>query len=571
MPRPVKLLSGSFESSDVTEVSDSAIEKEVMLVYPGTFQSMDGEVEITDEHLQKLMGNHNSFVGKLAKMAGGEMPLKNCPPIQLDHSVSARDTVGRLVGALEIKPHSLSDGTQTKALFGKMRVLGKENIEKVKDGRWTHVSIGADLDEGKLTELSITPFPAAPEAAMLSRLGPMKKMKFKGFDVEYGFSEQLSSYVAFVGNQVFKGADEQSALEKAKEWADQAAKKIVEGKFSQGEVMKEKLLKYLAKFKKLSAEEAEKKMGEMKDDEKEKLAAEYEKHEKLKKHLIEKEKLAEEAVEKKLAEMDDDSKKKLESEIAHKEKLAAEEEEKKKLAAEEEEKKKLAEQDPEKKLSAAREKLTQLRSDFRSASESARLAQRKISVTTRLSSLKAAAKVTPAEIKKMDIAKLAAQTDEELDAFFKGFEVREPQVMIGMMGNANAEDIARLTKKKKMADMEKTVLASMPFLSGVKRLQEGEQEGAQDSVSIHVDTDPHTDLAGEESEIEKLMDSDIAKAKDAFRAYCKKLKGRMTGAPDGELAGEEKSVQELADGVKKMQNQMEQLLKLCADVTGETK
>ena len=139
-----------------------------MLVYTGKFNSLDGEVEIKDEDIEKLATNHNGMLASLKRLAVGDVPVKHYPPLQLDHSTSAKDTVGRLVGDLEVGEHTTPEG-KYKALFGKVRILGKENVEKVMDGRWTHVSIGADLESHKITELTITPFPAAADASLLSK------------------------------------------------------------------------------------------------------------------------------------------------------------------------------------------------------------------------------------------------------------------------------------------------------------------------------------------------------------------------------------------------------------------
>jgi hypothetical protein len=172
----VHLYSGSFlegdqalsDGSNENLGGDSFLEKEAMLVYPGTFQSMDGEVVITDEHVSKLADTHNSFLSKVKRLATGEIPLRDCPPVQLDHQPTAVNTVGRVIGELSVRDAEV-DGQSVKALFGKVRILGRENVEKVRDGRWIHLSIGADLEKGKLNELTITPFPAAAQAAMLGK------------------------------------------------------------------------------------------------------------------------------------------------------------------------------------------------------------------------------------------------------------------------------------------------------------------------------------------------------------------------------------------------------------------
>src|SRR3990172_904024 len=169
MAKYIKLTVGSFDGEETLNQDKGYLDKPVMLVYCGKFESMDGPVEIKDEDIDNLASNHNSFLSKLSRLATGELPLKHAPPIQLDHSTSARDTVGRLVGDLKIGEHTLEDGSKVKSLLGTARILGRDNIERVQDGRWAHVSMGADLETHKLTELTITPFPAAGEASLLSR------------------------------------------------------------------------------------------------------------------------------------------------------------------------------------------------------------------------------------------------------------------------------------------------------------------------------------------------------------------------------------------------------------------
>jgi hypothetical protein len=231
MPQIVRLLSGSFSDTETKDVSDSVIEKPVMLVYEGKFMSMDGEVDVTKDHIENLASNHNGLLAKFARMATGEIPLKECPPIQLDHSVSARDTVGRLVGNLDIGEYDDGEGKK-KALYGKLRIMGKENVEKVKDGRWTHVSIGADLEAGKLTELSITPFPAAPKASMLrAKLASEKKVNtqtINGVPVDIYAMKQAGEifyYCAIDGDPVCDPQDSiKQAVDEAKKFIQKASK-----------------------------------------------------------------------------------------------------------------------------------------------------------------------------------------------------------------------------------------------------------------------------------------------------------------------------------------------------------
>src|ERR1019366_3176174 len=125
--------------------SDKRLERRAMLVYAGKFDSMDGEVEVTPEHIKRLAENHNADYTRLS--AAGAIGPKDCPPVQVDHSTSGWDTVGRVAGPLEV-----GDFEGNTALFGTLTFLGSDAVERVSDGRWTHLSLGADLEAGKMNE-----------------------------------------------------------------------------------------------------------------------------------------------------------------------------------------------------------------------------------------------------------------------------------------------------------------------------------------------------------------------------------------------------------------------------------
>ena len=94
----IQLFSGELDDKIVSSKEDSSqLEKKVMLVYTGKFNSLDGEVEIKDEDIEKLASNHNGMLASLKRLAVGDVPVKHYPPLQLDHSTSAKDTVGRLI------------------------------------------------------------------------------------------------------------------------------------------------------------------------------------------------------------------------------------------------------------------------------------------------------------------------------------------------------------------------------------------------------------------------------------------------------------------------------------------
>jgi len=103
--------------------------------------------------------------GDLEKIAKNFKPDDGIP-VQLDHSSSARDTVGK-VRSVEYK-----DGE----LFGELEFLGKDSVDSVRLGKWDKVSVGLKIDDEamSLQEVSVTPFPALKNAKVFSQEEPVK-------------------------------------------------------------------------------------------------------------------------------------------------------------------------------------------------------------------------------------------------------------------------------------------------------------------------------------------------------------------------------------------------------------
>ena len=367
-------------------------DKRALLVYAGVFKSMDGEVEITPAHIEVLIANHNA---KLAAL-GDTVRMADYPPIQLDHSTSAKDTVGRLIGPLELGTHN-----GVVALFGNVRILGLENWEKVADGRWTHLSIGADLDIGELQELTITPFPAAKNACLLSAKGAVSM-----------------------------------------------AKKV----------------KRLMENEKISEDEAKEKLSKMTDEEKTKLGADEDEDDKTK--LSEDKDVDDKA---KLAAEEDEKKAKLAAE--HEEKETKEKEEKEeetaKLSAKKLEDEKAESEEKEKK-EEGKAKLSAALKGFQSQAGNVRLALRTANIQSRFARLRSCAKVSPAELKKMDFVKLASANNETLEAVLKTYEDREPVIHVGQYGSLKATSASQIAKEVKLSSLEAETRANMSTLSGKK-------------------------------------------------------------------------------------------------------
>lgn len=293
------------------------------------------------------------------------------------------------------------------------------------------------------------------------------------------------------------------------------------------------------KMRQLQPNEVEKMQKEMEDEEK-KMAAEKEK---MKKHLMDSEKMSDKDADDKLAKMSDDEKKEMSSKMAAKD---AEEEEKKKSE-----------------MSTRNENLKKLSADMRASSERVRLAAVKSKITVRLSALKSQGKITPAEVKKIDVSKLSASNEATVDAVLKSYEDREPVIHMGAMGSLTGEDASSLAKKIKLSTIESEARMNMPS-KRAKLMDEKAKMAGEEETNIHIDTTPHVDMEADYQAFAKMMDEGhdkevVKKHVKDMMDKCRKMGGNM----DQKMSSEaESEMSALAEEVKKMQTQLEEYVKL---------
>lgn len=536
----VQLTVGSFEGEPILNAERGYLDKPVMLVYCGKFESMDGPVEIKDEDIDKLVSNHNSFLSKLSRLATGDLHLKHSPPIQLDHSTSARDTVGRLVGDLKVGEHTNEDGQKVKAMMGMARILGSENIERVTDGRWTHVSMGADLESHKLTELTITPFPAAGDASLLSRrLNHIKEgVKYKGCLIDV--------YESAAGEWFWQAMD-QSGSETSKDSATAAAKKCID----EFEKCHPDKLKAAAKTEevRLGYKDMKEKMGM---------------YDKCRKHLSEVEKKSEEEAEKHLEGMTDDDLMAMgAAHDAHMAKMAEED-----AKAKEEEAKHLA------KMKGSKDQFVALSKGFKTTAATIKLAAKKSAISVRLSKLRSEAKLTPAEVKAMNLDELAGKEDKVLEEVLLSYEKREPVIDVGLIGSTKAVTPAQLAALAKKTNLSKEELQtrlnmSMKRDDALKQLAKLAEEGVEGGGKSD---DTQHELAGADG-FEKLWGDmkgmmDGGKPDEAKEHLRKHLSGYGPRMGDQVTVDPTHEMSALAEEVKKMQTDFEAIVKLSAPALG---
>lgn len=303
---------------------------------------------------------------------------------------------------------------------------------------------------------------------------------------------------------------------------------------------------------------------------------------KLKKYLTETKKLSEADAEKELSRLGLEEHKeelsRLEAEDDENDKrLAAEadEAEKARLSAEEKEK-----DEKEAKLTAARGKLTQLSAGFRGVVDGSRLAARQGRILTRLSKLRAEAKITPAEVKKLDVAKLAGESDAAVELVMKTYADREPVIFVGQFGSSKGANLAAEGQRAKMSQLEAETRANMTLLSktpGATNLADGGRTATSNPAERpggggSSDDEDTKHLESEFAELSRLMDEGKGSdAKDRLKAFMVKCSRASLSSGDfveANAVETEKHLSSLAENVTKMQAQFDELQQLTASLLG---
>lgn len=605
MSRKIRLEIGALEGEPKMGPDGSWMEKPVKMVYAGKFKSMDGDVEIKDEDIDKLISNHNSLLAKVSRMAKGSVPVTSHPPIQLDHSTSATHTVGRLVGDLTPGEHIDEDGNKFKALMGTARILGKDNVERVQDGRWATVSIGADLEEHKVTELSITPFPAAAGASMLARLH--KDVSYMEHEIRVypstkdgtgkwrwetkwhsgladseadavaagkkcidEFHEYNPELRAWMGDiKRMKGSDialpghpDEALWNKAKDAYEKAQ--------AGGSKIDDKWAFVTAWYKKQGGKlsQGEDTMGYKEHMHKASL------YEKARKHLTDHKKMGEEDADKHLEAAD-------ERELKH---LNEEHDKHMKHLADEDAKKKEEEEKLKGKLSFHKDGLIKLAKGFKESGKKVQLAEKASKIHVRLTKLRADAKISPAEMKSINIDSLAEKSEEVIEAKLSSYESRQPVIDTGLVGSTKAMTPAQLAKAFKVdgltAEEVQTRLNMPSKREGIlKRLAEVGDEAKKhqehredDGAHLHDGDNDEDDKHLEAALTEYKKMSDEGKhdeAKEHLKSYMKKARAKHLGE-QGAVSDPTPAMSALAAEVKSMQNSFIEFVKLTAPAFGAT-
>lgn len=393
------------------EDTPDSIYREATIVYVGDHASAKhGVVPVREKHIDRVVEYHNSRMQKVKRFVSGPVPVHLLPPIQLDHSKKSIHTIGRLVGEVWKGSHQkiLSDGSFVPALKGVMNILGRRNVTACKDGRMASISGGIDFDIGKIWEITIAPFAAAEEASLLN------------------------------------------------------------GTTGEEATVKEFILKFLTRVKKLSAKDAETKFESMTDEEKKSLEAEAKKIDDDEAEEKRKKELAGDTTDdgtSQSGETDEQKEARLK-----KEKEDAEAEKAKELAAatEAERVRQLAAAPPAGAIQLTANVASQVKelcAELRVKSfPAAELSVRRSLIAIRLDAIRRDGRITPVEYGKIDLSRLASSKQETVEAVLKSYEDREPAILAGMYGSvkaANLSEMAALVEMANKKDLEAEVRGDM--------------------------------------------------------------------------------------------------------------
>lgn len=507
----MKRLEMGFITHDAGTEQDGVIQKRALIVYEGDFDSAEGPVTISPEHITLIATVHNARQAHLASQYTAEQVVNISPPIQLDHSTKAADTIGRLTGDLEV-----GDYQGKTALYGNLRILGRDNVEKVKDGRWSHLSIGADLDVGTLLEVSVVSFPAAPDARMLAALQAKNNAAKLASENNQGDTD-----MAKLAHEKMMNAHHLAMKKHLTHCSAYMSKLEEHTKEGEDKGIEEHVKDLCGMHTQMCKMEGS--MGDAHEELKTH-HTEMAKMSHLKKHLMSAMGMSDDQAEEHMSKISPEESERI---------LSAMPEDEKNLP---EEKKENENNGPEQaRMSAFKNKFTELAGGYSGQAAIVRLEAKKARILVKLGSLKADGKITPAEVKKIDVAKLAASNDLTVDAVFKTYQDREPVIMAGVYGTRKAEDIASLTKKREVAKLEAETLSNMPFLA-----QSMGKKTVLSSEGVDPEKKPATldETATQDSEghHDKLAGLYAEGKHDEAREYLKQLMGKKSMDAEGETA-----------------------------------
>jgi hypothetical protein len=185
------------------EGTDSKVRR-ALICRVGVFSAGTGEVDVTEELLQRIADFHNL-------QRSNPKNENDFPPILVDHERKADNTKGRLLSnvTVEVFPNEVT-GDDDIGLFGDLRVDDDEAKKKVETGVYSQVSLSFDEDTGEIYEVSFVAVEAARRSQLLSQSQGEKEMGATDNKVELALQKAKSRITSL------KSASKSVALSAAK-------------------------------------------------------------------------------------------------------------------------------------------------------------------------------------------------------------------------------------------------------------------------------------------------------------------------------------------------------------------
>lgn len=159
------------------------------------------------------------------------------------------------------------------------------------------------------------------------------------------------------------------------------------------------------------------------------------------------------------------------------------------------------------KLAAMQAEIKQLSTKLVTSSENVRLAKVQGEISGRLTKLMKSGKLTPAEVKKIDVKKLSTMASENIEVMMSTFEALEPKINAGQKGTSDpssAVDFGSIGKslgERKMKQLRAEVRGELKKLGA----NLGESKADEAANKEHGDSKEMADKASEEHRAKKKM------------------------------------------------------------------
>jgi hypothetical protein len=219
-------------------------------------------------------------------------------------------------------------------------------------------------------------------------------------------------------------------------------------------------------------------------------------------------------------------------------------------------------------MAAAKPKLIELAKSLKKGLSATGSEARSEMIAARISRLRSAQKMTPAEQKKIDLTAMTKQSDVELAAYFKGFEDRENVIDARIHGTTKALSLAslsRMTAEKRIVRLEAEARADMGLpMDEAQKKEMGESKELPNHNEVVEHESPDAMLTA----LEGMLASHDQR--DAVMAHVKKMmEMKHLGEKPAEHAAEsEKKMSALAQNVNRLQTEFQDLINLVGESAG---